>query len=81
MRFAPFKCPTAKWVTADGRVIDGSRPVITFVARRLEPLRGYHSFMRALPGLLEAVPDADVLVIGEAARAGYGAAAARPRLP
>jgi glycosyltransferase involved in cell wall biosynthesis len=71
--------PAAKWVTADGRVIDGSRPVITFVARRLEPLRGYHSFMRALPRLLEAVPDAEVLVIGEAARAGYGAAAPEGR--
>jgi glycosyltransferase involved in cell wall biosynthesis len=67
--------PTAKWVAVDGREIDGSRPVITFVSRKLEPLRGYHIFMRALPRLMEAVPDADVLVIGEAARAGYGAAA------
>jgi glycosyltransferase involved in cell wall biosynthesis len=67
--------PQARWTTADGRVLDGSRPIITFVSRRLEPLRGYHIFMRSLPRLLEAVPEAEVLVIGEAARAGYGAAA------
>lgn len=65
----------ARWTTADGRVLDGSRPVITFVSRKLEPLRGYHIFMRALPRLLAEVPDADVLIIGEEAKAGYGAAA------
>jgi len=69
------KNPEARWVTADGRVLDGSRPIITFVSRKLEPLRGYHIFMRSLPRLLSAVPDADVIIIGEAARAGYGAAA------
>lgn len=69
------KNPGASWVTPDGRVLDGSRPVITFVSRKLEPLRGYHIFMRCLPRLLEAVPEAEVLIIGEAARAGYGAAA------
>lgn len=65
----------ARWTTADGRVLDGSRPVITFVSRKLEPLRGYHIFMRALPRLLAEVPDAEVLIIGEEAKAGYGAAA------
>lgn len=69
------KTPGARWVTADGRVLDGSRPVITFVSRKLEPLRGYHIFMRSLPRLLEEVPDAEILIIGEEARAGYGAAA------
>jgi len=73
------KNAAARWVTADGRVLDGSRPIITFVSRKLEPLRGYHSFMRSLPRLLEAVPEAEVLVIGEAARAGYGAAAPEGR--
>jgi len=73
------KNAAARWVTADGRVLDGSRPIITFVSRKLEPLRGYHSYMRSLPRLLEAVPDAEVLVIGEAARAGYGAAAPEGR--
>lgn len=69
----------ARLATQDGRVLDGSRPVITFVSRKLEPLRGYHIFMRALPRLLEAAPDAEVLIIGELARAGYGAAAPEGR--
>jgi len=38
--------------------------VITFVARDLEPLRGYHRFMRALPEILQRRPHARVLVVG-----------------
>jgi len=34
------------------------------VARNLEPLRGYHVFMRALPRILAERPQAEVLVIG-----------------
>lgn len=38
--------------------------VITFVNRNLEPYRGYHSFMRALPALLAERPRARVLIVG-----------------
>ncbi|HMX98632.1 MAG TPA: glycosyltransferase family 4 protein [Agitococcus sp.] len=38
--------------------------VITFVARNLEPYRGYHIFMRALPDILRQRPTAKVLIIG-----------------
>jgi glycosyltransferase involved in cell wall biosynthesis len=38
--------------------------VITFVNRNLEPYRGYHRFMRALPELLRARPKAKVLLVG-----------------
>ena len=39
--------------------------VITFVNRNLEPYRGYHVFMRALPRLLRDRPNARVLIVGD----------------
>lgn len=48
-------------------------PVITFVNRNLEPYRGYHVFMRTLPGVLKAHPTARVLMIG-GDEVSYGAA-------
>ena len=38
--------------------------VITFVNRNLEPYRGYHIFMRALPEILRQRPNARVLIVG-----------------
>lgn len=38
--------------------------IITFVNRNLEPYRGYHIFMRALPQILSARPKARVLIVG-----------------
>lgn len=47
-------------------------PVVTYVSRNLEPYRGFHTFMRALPGVLKAHPYAQILVIGGDSRS-YGA--------
>ncbi len=38
--------------------------VITFINRNLEPYRGFHVFMRALPGILQQRPNAQVLIVG-----------------
>jgi glycosyltransferase involved in cell wall biosynthesis len=65
----------AMFVLPNGRLIDGTRPVITYVGRSLEALRGFHIFMRAIPAFLDACPDVDVLVIGHEKRSGYGPAA------
>lgn len=51
---------------ADGQamVLTRQDEVITFVNRNLEPYRGYHTFMRSLPELLERRPRARVLIVG-----------------
>ena len=38
--------------------------VITYVARNLEPYRGFPSFMRSLPMILKQRPQAQVLIVG-----------------
>jgi glycosyltransferase involved in cell wall biosynthesis len=38
--------------------------IITFVNRNLEPYRGYHIFMRALPTILKERPNARVIIFG-----------------
>lgn len=38
--------------------------VVTFVNRNLEPHRGYHIFMRALPRILAARPQARAVIVG-----------------
>lgn len=45
-------------------VIKPSDRLVTYVSRDLEPYRGFHSMMRALPTLLKARPDAKVVMIG-----------------
>ncbi|MGK7654092.1 glycosyltransferase [Roseovarius sp. B08] len=61
-------------LTIEGQVdVTRDDEVITFVNRNLEPYRGYHIFMRALPRLLRERPDAKVLIVG-GDEVSYGAA-------
>lgn len=43
---------------------DGSVPLVTFVARNLEPYRGFHIFMRAAERILKRHPTAHIVVVG-----------------
>ena len=56
-----------------GVPISRAVPTITFVNRNLERLRGFDSFMRALPVVMARHPSVRVLVVGDDER-GYGAA-------
>lgn len=52
--------------------IPADAPVITYCARNLEPMRGFHVFMRTLPGILSRASQAHVVIVGGSER-GYGA--------
>lgn len=47
-----------------GVTLGADDEIITYVARNLEPYRGFHIFMRALPALLRMRPKARVLIVG-----------------
>ena len=64
---------TASFVLPDGRVLRHGDPVITYVARNLEPYRGFHILVRALPEILKRNPNCTVVVVG-ADGASYGPA-------
>ncbi|MGE0053132.1 MAG: glycosyltransferase [Hyphomicrobium sp.] len=38
--------------------------ILTFINRNLEPARGFHIFMRALPAVLDARPNARAVIVG-----------------
>jgi len=54
----------ARFVLPDGGVLTRNDEVLTYVSRNLEPYRGFHSFMRALPRILDARPNARVVIVG-----------------
>lgn len=56
--------PQVGFTLPDGTVLTRRDAVVTYAVRNLEPYRGFPSFMRAVPRILEARPDAHVLVIG-----------------
>lgn len=60
-------------VTAGGRNFGSGDEIVTFVSRNLEPYRGFHVFMRALPRILRTRPKARICIMGGDA-VSYGAA-------
>lgn len=56
--------PNVTLTFGDGLRLSREDEVVTFLSRNLEPLRGYHIFMRALPELLRRRPDARILIVG-----------------
>lgn len=63
----------ASFLLPDGSRLTAKDEVVTYVSRTLEPVRGYHIFMRALPKILKQRPNAQVVIVGEIGTS-YGAA-------
>jgi glycosyltransferase involved in cell wall biosynthesis len=57
-RNASFQIPGTR------RALTRRDQVVTYVARNLEPYRGFHVFMRSLPQLLRKCPRARVVIVG-----------------
>jgi glycosyltransferase involved in cell wall biosynthesis len=54
----------ALFTLPDGRNLKAGDEVLTFINRNLEPYRGFHVFMRALPAIQKARPGAITLIVG-----------------
>ena len=54
----------ASFTLPNGKVLKAGDEVLTYVSRSLEPYRGFHVLMRALPDVMAARPNAQVVMIG-----------------
>lgn len=56
--------PNAAIRMPNGTVLKAGDPVITYVARNLEPYRGFHQFMRALPAIQKQHKTCHTVIVG-----------------
>jgi glycosyltransferase involved in cell wall biosynthesis len=61
---APTTKLHSRVTTLGGYKINPADKLVTFVVRDLEPYRGFHIMMRALPRILAERPDARVILVG-----------------
>ena len=61
----PLKLP-------DGTLIARGDSTVTFVNRCIEPYRGCHSFIRAIPELQRLAPEARIVIVGKTTGVSYG---------
>jgi len=61
---APDPSLREQTLTVGALTVRPDQKLVTYVARNLEPYRGFHTVMRALPELLRARPDVVVSMVG-----------------
>ncbi len=61
---APDRSLARKPFQLRGVTVRPTEKLVTYVSRDLEPYRGFHRMMRALPRILDARPDARVIIVG-----------------
>lgn len=66
------------WLQLGSLKLTRDNEIITFVNRNLEPYRGYHTFMRALPEIMKRRPKARIIIVGSDG-VSYGAASSDGR--
>lgn len=65
--------PTTELCLPDGTRLQRGEPTVTFVNRTLEPQRGCHTFIRAIPEILDCAPTARIVIVGHTSGVSYGA--------
>ncbi len=63
---------TQELALPDGTLLKAGEPTVTFVNRRLEPCRGCHTFLRAVPEILTSHPEARIVIVGRTTGVSYG---------
>jgi glycosyltransferase involved in cell wall biosynthesis len=63
--------PRARVTLPNGRMLTAEDEVVSYVARNLEPLRGFRTLMRSLPLLCARRPHAQIVIVGNDGP-GYG---------
>jgi glycosyltransferase involved in cell wall biosynthesis len=58
---------------SDGISLTRETPVVTYVTRNIEPMRGSHIVLQSLPGLLDLHPDLRVVIVGGTQDVSYSA--------
>jgi glycosyltransferase involved in cell wall biosynthesis len=60
------KSDSAAWIRLErtGLTLTREHEVVTYVARNLEPYRGFHVFMRAAPEIMRRRPETHIVVVG-----------------
>jgi glycosyltransferase involved in cell wall biosynthesis len=60
----PDPAARRKNLTVGTLKVTPKQKLVTYVARNLEPYRGFHTFMRALPKILDSRPDVVISMLG-----------------
>ncbi len=63
--------PSATFTLPNGTEVKAGDELLTYVSRGLEPYRGFHCFMRALPEIMRNRPNCQVIIVGQD-KAQYG---------
>jgi glycosyltransferase involved in cell wall biosynthesis len=58
---------------SDKIVLNPGEKIVTFVNRNLEPYRGCHTMIRAIPKIQKLAPDAKLILVGQTTGVSYGA--------
>ena len=62
----------AEFSLPDGRVFRRGDPLVTYAARQMDPYRGFHTFLRALPEFQKRRPEAHVVIVAAGEGVSYG---------